>query len=117
MSTIWPVALPQAPLVSGFGEKPPETTIRTQMDTGAAKVRQRTTAGARPMDTVFLMTTAQVATFETFFNTTLSGGSLSFEWTHPRTGTTGTFRIKSTPDYKPVGATHWHVSMQMEQLP
>ena len=43
--TSWPATLPVSPLLDGFIETVPETIIRTDMDQGPAKTRQRTTAG------------------------------------------------------------------------
>lgn len=42
----------------------------------------------------FGLTSAQVATFETFFETELKDGSLSFDWNDPETGVLMSWRIK-----------------------
>jgi hypothetical protein len=41
---VWPIELPQRPLVEGYGEDMPDLDIASQMDIGPAKVRRETTA-------------------------------------------------------------------------
>jgi len=115
--SIWPAGLPQKPQVSGFVETPPETTIRTQMDAGVAKVRRRFTAGARNITAIYEMTTAQIATFETFYTTTIKGGSLAFDLPDPRTGSTVSARITNVPQYRSIGGEYWSVPLAIEVLP
>ena len=63
------------------------------------------------------MTTAQVATFDTFFVTTLTDGTISFTWTHPRTGAGATLRFVEPPVYVPVGGDYWKAVIKLEILP
>jgi len=113
----WPSSLPQSPLVSGFAETPPMTSLRTEMDQGPAKVRQRTTAGIRKLQMSFNMTKAQIATLDTFYNTTISGGALKFDFTHPRTASTVSVRIVNPPSYAPINGEYYSVGLELEQLP
>lgn len=117
MSYTWPATLPQLPSIKGWNEKPPELTIRTNMDAGPAKVRRRFTAGVRPQSFSLTMTTAQVAIFDDFFVTTLSGGADRFTWTNPRTSASVEFRFKSIPQYKPISGAYYEVSFELEQMP
>jgi hypothetical protein len=64
------------------------------MDTGPAKIRRRFTKSLRRFDISMMMTAAQVTTFETFWNDTLKGGSLPFDWLHPRTRVAATLRFR-----------------------
>lgn len=89
----WPVDLP-SPSLSGYSESPPKMIIASSTDTGPGKVRLRTTAGVRPLQWSFILSAAQVTSLDTFFITTIKGGSLSFTHTDPRTGTSGTYRMK-----------------------
>ncbi len=79
MTITWPITLPAYPLLEKYAEAMPNTTIRTDMETGPAKVRQRTTAGVRRLSVGYLLSKAQVSTLEEFYLTILKGGSLSFE--------------------------------------
>ena len=113
----WPATLPQAPLVNGYQESIPDTSIRTKMDQGAAKTRKRTTAGIREFQMSFVMTAAQVEIFETFYITTTNSGVDMFTFDHPRTGVTyAKFRFSGVPKYIAIGLVY-NVSVGMELLP
>lgn len=116
---VWPSALPRDMDTSSFNESPPSTTIRTEMDTGPAKVRQRFTAAPRPIKGDILMTDAQVEIFDQFYNQTIAGGSLPFEFTHPRTRQTVVVRFVNRPTYKPNAGsdTFYLVTLDLEVLP
>lgn len=112
----WPATLPSSPLADGFNEQPPNLAIRTDMDAGPAKVRRRFTAGVRPMTVMFLLTKAQVATLDEFYTSTLSGGTIRFDWTHPRTGSAVEFRFTAPPEYR-ADSDLWQVTMSLEIMP
>jgi hypothetical protein len=114
---VWPVTLPDIPLVEGFSESAPDVTIRTQMDAGPARVRPRYTAGVRPVVGKISCTKAQVETLDVFHVTTLMNGSLPFDWAHPRTGVTKAFRFVKAPKYMPDHKDSWVVSLELEILP
>jgi hypothetical protein len=115
----WPATLPQIPQ-RGFSETGGMNIIRSQTDTGPAKMRRRA-ASAATLACDFLMKTTQVSTFEDFVTTSL-GGVLRFYFTHPRTKQTVEVRLVPTgsgdlytisyhaPDY-------WMVKVTLEVLP
>jgi hypothetical protein len=113
----WPPSLPDYVLIDGYSESPPANTIRTEMDVGPAKMRRRSTAAPRPFSITQFMNTTQLATFDTFFNTTLNSGSERFDWVHPRTQAAVEFRFVEQPNYEAIGGTSWHVSYNLEQMP
>lgn len=118
----WPTSLPQKPLQQGYDENKPNTLIRTQMDKGPDKVRRRFTAGVRTFGTQFLLSDTQVSTLETFIDDELEGGALRFDWTHPRTGASVSFRIVPQGEdallsYSAVSDNLYRVQMQLEILP
>jgi hypothetical protein len=115
--TTWPVTLPAYPLLEGFQESVPDTTIRTDMEQGPAKVRQRTTAGVRKMSLSYLMSKTQVAALESFYLTTLQGGALAFDFTHPRSNVTVSCRFAKPPEYGSGNGNYFRVSIEMEALP
>ena len=116
MAETWPVTLPTA-VEGNYRESPPDNLLRSSMDVGPDKVRQRSTAGPRPISWEMLMTGAQTATFDTFYVTTLANGSLTFNFTMPRTGNSAELRFSAPPSYNYLGGDYWSVSMQMEILP
>lgn len=112
----WPASLPK-PLANGFRETPPMTVIRTEMEQGPAKVRRRTTAAIRKMSLTFLMTKTEIATLETFFLTTVAGGAIAFDFTHPRTGSTAVCRFIRPPEYGANNGTRFQIDVELEVLP
>jgi hypothetical protein len=112
----WPASLPQDLEQAGHFEAAPDTVIRSEMSTGAQKIRRRFTAAPVPIPGKQLMTTAQVATLRTFYVTTLGGGALPFDWKLPRTGTTTTFRFLKPPKWSPASPL-WEVQLALEAMP
>lgn len=114
----WPNTLPAYPEGENYQEQAPNTLIRTSMDAGPPKVRQRYTAGVRNFTMTWMLTKAQVDTLDTFYVSTLAGGSLSFTGlNHPRKGTAATFRFVEPPSYAYLGPDTWRASTKMEILP
>jgi len=111
----WPT-LP-APIINTFNETLPDNVIRTSMDKGPAKVRRRTTANVRPIQFSMVLTEAQVATLDTFYNTTTLSGAQEFDYTHPRTGATVSARFTQPPAYSDINGLAYRVEVQLEILP
>jgi len=119
---VWPISLPTAPLLRGLTEKRPDLTTRFSTDVGPAKVRARGTVGVTTFPCELLLTGTLVTTFDAFFYTTLAGGALTFDWTHPRLGTTVSFRFVGPPEYTPAaprqaGAERYRVKFTLEIVP
>jgi len=115
--TTWPDTLPASPLLENFQEISPQTAIRTDMDTGPAKVRQRTTAGTGALMVSYLLTIAETIALDAFYQTTLSGGATAFDYTHPRTGATLSCRFTDPPEYAPVNGNYFKATLTLEVLP
>lgn len=113
----WPATLPSYPLVEGYEERAPATMLRTEMDAGPAKVRRRFTAGVRVLTLEVGLTTEQTETLDAFFVDTLQGGTLPFDWVHPRTQDPATFRFTAEPEYEPLGGEMWIAVLPLEILP
>ena len=120
MANVWPTAdsFPQKPLMNMSPTESDEVgvLIRTEMDVGPAKTRQRSTAGYENHSYVFLLTATNKVAMKTFFNTTCSHGAESFEWDHPETGTTEDWRFMSAPTYTYVQG-YYHLAVELEMLP
>ena len=113
----WPITLPAAPLIDRFRETAPNTLIRTEMDQGPAKVRQRTTAGVRLLSVSYLLSADQTADLDDFYTNDTAGGALAFDYIHPRTGDTLTCRFKSPPEYAPGNGLYYLTTLTLEVLP
>jgi hypothetical protein len=96
----------------------PDSVIRTQMDTGPAKVRRRSTAEPTMMRLGHpAYTTTQMRALVTFFETTVAAGALAFDMDDPVSGTTRSFRFMRPPQLKPQGAGLWAIDVELERLP
>ena len=113
----WPSTLPQDVLIDGYDEQVPETTLRTSMDAGPAKVRRRFSAGVRVFAVTVPLTRAEVETLDAFYLNDLQGGALRFDWTSPRTGAPVQFRFLAPPRYAPQSQADWLGQLQLEVLP
>lgn len=114
---VWPAGLPQAPLAERYSETLPDTVIRTQMDQGPAKLRQRTTAGVGAMDVAFLLEAAGAALLEEFYRETLGGGTAPFVMPHPRRAVPVTVRFKKAPQLTAESGVHYLARLELEVLP
>jgi hypothetical protein len=74
---IWPTSLPQKPLMAGFQENPQNIIVRSQTDVGPAKARRRVTVAVANFEMQFRLTSAQLATFRTFYATDIQSGVLA----------------------------------------
>ena len=113
---VWDVGLPQRQF-AGIGESWIDGLARSAMDAGPPKARVRYTAEVRNLDMPIVLTTAEKATFTTFYEETLGRGALTFTWTDPDNDTTIiTFRFRSRPPLNKV-AGEWRGIMNLEVLP
>lgn len=113
----WDTDLPQELLLDGYSESLPDVTIKSDMDAGPAKVRRRFTAGVTPVSGFILVTSTQLATFITFYNSTLLGGSLRFTWTEPPAYTVQCeMRFTAVPTWTKVEDVY-KISMSLEIMP
>lgn len=113
----WPASLPQTLLQQGYHQTMPSARARTQMDAGPAKIRRRYTAAVSPVKAMSNMTTTQIADLKTFYKTTLLGGTQAFDWTDPIAGGTVSFRFVTEPDWEPLSANRYKVSLDLEIMP
>lgn len=121
-SVVWPVDLPNAPLVSSLVAQYESLAIRTRMDQGPAKVRRRFTRNVRPFRVEFIMTDTQLAIFDVFFHATIKGGAERYSWTDPIDGLNGDFRVIGTPEVTPLTARtdpapKFRVGFTVEKMP
>jgi len=114
---VWPTTLPQQLFVTGYNQSFADTTIKSEMDAGPAKIRRRFTAGVEPVSGTMIMTETQLSTLATFYNTTLLGGSLRFSWTKPPAHTTACeMRFTAPPSWTKVEG-EFEAQLSLEVLP
>ena len=93
----WPETLPQTLLMDGLSAQRNSNVIRTQMDAGPRKTRQRYTASVKVFTGRMVLDAGQRFALEQFYHTALADGALRFNFTDPQTLETGEFRF--TQDY------------------
>lgn len=113
----WPSSLPDYPEIDGYQESKQDGAVRTQMDAGPPKQRRRFSATITEFDAVFLLDDSEIDTLETFYETTLEEGTLSFDWTHPRKGTTQLFEFRGPYQVSAIGADLFRVTCPLRVLP
>jgi hypothetical protein len=117
MAARWPDALPQAPLISAYDESPPDTALRTQMDAGPAKTRQRFTGGVRPVTWGMVLGVTETEILDEFYTQAVFGGTASFVLIDPRTKIEKSWRFTGPPKYTALSGDMFSVKCQMEMMP
>lgn len=117
MATAWASGLPNYLLIDGAAEVFGGNRIRSPMDVGPPKLRRRSTSAPTSFAGSMFLTTAQAATFETFYKTTLAHGTLPFTWYHPRTRASVDMTFVGDPELIPQGGGEWLLNLTVEILP
>lgn len=112
----WPPTLPTHQEIEGYEETPPELALRSPMDAGPQKLRRRYSTGPTAWRGTLLLSQAQVETLLAFWRDTLAGGSLSFDWQHPRTEAAAIMRFVTAPAPRHQAEGAWRVALEMEIL-
>lgn len=114
----WPSTLPR-PDAPGYGIKPLDSTIRTDMDVGSARVRRRTMANNDMVTLSWYFTDVQLQTFRTWHaSSTGAAGGAAWFTIDLALGTLG--MVSSTARFKgPFQVAHlsgltWTVSAELE---
>lgn len=114
----WPATLPNLTLPSAYQEAPQDQTVSSEMDAGPPFVRRRFSAATRRIQRTLLMTDAQLATFEAFWDTDIAAGALPIQLDHPRTGDAVDALVRpATYQIAKQGDLYWAVSFTLEVLP
>lgn len=113
----WPTTLPSLPLAGSYGETQADTTIRTEMETGPAKARRRTTAGVSQLNLSYILSRAEAETLEDFFSEDLAGGALQFSFPHPLKSATVGCRFRRPPTLAAINGDYFRAAVELEVLP
>lgn len=117
MAQQWPSTLQQLLSEANFGYQIADTALRTDMDIGPQKVRRRFTKSVNSLTGSIYLTTDQFTIFYNFYNTTLNGGVLPFEFYHPITKELKDWRFKGPASVQSIGGGNFTVSFTWEELP
>ena len=92
--------------------------VETPMSVGPSKKRQRGTSTPYKVSGNYIMTEAQLATFQTFVNVTLESCTLPFTW--PDKDGSGSLTARFTeplPEWRNIGIGYYLVNTNLEILP
>lgn len=117
MAEMWPSTLQQLLSEASFGIEEGDTTIRSEVDVGLAKVRRRFTKGVDRYSASIYLTVDQYTTFKNFFNVTLNGGVLTFNFNDPITQELSEYRFVGAPQYSSLGGGNFTASFTWEKIP
>lgn len=117
MAVQWPTTLQQLVSEANFGLNYGDTVLRSTMDVGPVKTRNRYTKRIDSFSTSIYLTTAQYTTFDNFYTTSLVNGTLAFEFNHPITQALSEFKFSGTPRISSIGGGNFTVAMTWELQP
>lgn len=103
----------------GFRERRQRNVVGFAPETGIPKMRRRSTAVCVETQAKFELDDADLATFKTFYETTLKDGTLPFTWTHPVDGQSYTwmFSADAAPEIEATTYGFHTVTCEMLRLP
>lgn len=114
---VWPATLPY-PSADGYSTESEDVTIRTDMESGAARVRRRYTSGRDTTQLSWVLDESQVVSWITFYEDDWLQGAAwaSIPMLSPRTAEVGSYstRPTSTPKYTLINETTWRVNLTVE---
>lgn len=116
----WPAGVPFICSVPDLRRSGPiGRKVEFTPDVGPPKTRNRVTTTYRRISGVTaVMTLAQYAAFQSFWETDLLGGALDFTATHPVTGATATFRPTGDEyDEQLVAAGKVRIALSLYEIP
>ena len=117
MSANWPASLPQAFKLNTYQPARADNLLRTPVDVGPSKTRRRSLVASRVERGAMDMTRAQWATLVTFYDTTLSGGTLQYSMFDPLGGASREVKFNAPPEPSGSGAGRFVVALEIEVLP
>jgi hypothetical protein len=123
MPNVWPPSLPQYPTLASMTLQPQSTMVETAVTQGRARRRPLYTSAKRSYPVQLEPITAtQLATFESFYETTCLSGTQYFSWLEPLYLTAATVQFSKDPyTVKSVssasGGPQFVVSFILEVLP
>ena len=117
MAQTWPVTLQDFLNEASFTYTIGETDITSDMDIGLSKKRRRFTKGVNTVSCTIDMERDTFTTLYNFYNDTLNGGVLTFNFDHPITSVASEWRFVAPPRLTPLGGVWFRVSMEWEEIP
>lgn len=116
MTTLkWPAELPQIIRLEGLSGTRKTAVIRTVMDAGPAKARQRYTVSTKEFSGSVVLTEQQRQILETWYLNTLGSGVLRFRMLNPQTLEEKEFRFLEDYQESAIDGL-WEIQMKLEMM-
>ncbi|MDD5249636.1 MAG: hypothetical protein PHY45_11655 [Rhodocyclaceae bacterium] len=116
--TLPDIGLLPPPIVTGYGFVPDDGTVRTDMDTGSARVRGRFTSIPDTYSVTWRLKASELADFRTWFRDTAAAGAAWFPLTlaDGSYGIFGSHQCRFVGTYKPTLVSNlvWEVKASLE---
>lgn len=117
----WPADVPESPLLDGYTRQRQNSKLRTSVDAGLDKVRNRYRATPINITERYHFTNTEKQDFVTFHDDSCDGGAERFIKKNPETGIDSEYRFTAEPQYEVVGygsdGAIWNVSLAIEIMP
>ncbi len=120
MTVSWPGTLPG---ISKTGDNSQESAtdrlLFHKTTSGPGKLRARYTSGSARITIPMVMTLTEVTALMDFYEDTLQGGALPFDWSHPRTGSAQRYRFQPgvQPTVVRIIPGRFRVQLALEAIP
>lgn len=87
-------------LITPFSERTSPNLVVSEMEDGPDHIRLRSSYAKRFFDVTIVVTAAQKAEFQSFYESDCKFGAQPFDWKHPLTGVDTSFRFRGVDDYQ-----------------
>ena len=95
---------------AGFTNTLGDSSLSSSPDAGPPLKRRRYTKEYDRFVGTINLNYDDYGTFKTFYTTTLAGGTLTFNFTHPLTGLESEFQFVNPPQISPIGGKEFRIS-------
>lgn len=112
---MWPLSLPQYPLVQGYQDTPGRAVIVSDFDVGPKRQRKRSSAAMRKVTATYPLKPSQKADWDSFYELALGR---SFWWPDPmQDGAYVYARIANDVKLTPQGPNWFSIQLELEVWP
>ena len=112
---MWPLSLPQYPLVQGYQDTPGRAVIVSDFDVGPRRQRKRSSAAMRKVSATYYMRNSVKSDWESFYELSLGR---SFWWPDPMNGGAYVYaRIANGVKLTPQGPSWFSLQIELEVWP
>lgn len=116
MAETWPATLQQKLNQQGFSFAKGETSLTSGVSGGEPKKRRRFTKAIDIYQGSFDLEFSEFDTLNTFYDTTLAGGTLTFLFEEPFSQANAEFQFVSPFTIAPLGGGNFRVSVQWRKV-